>query len=41
MQVSGGYAVKRRARLEHECHDCGRYINPGEENYQLSLEHPH
>lgn len=41
MKVAGGYAMKRKARIMHECHDCGRYIEPGEEYYQLSLEHYH
>ena len=38
IKVSGGFVVKRRARLEHVCNDCDCYIEPGEEYYQLSLE---
>ncbi len=40
-KVSGGYAIKRKARVEHECNYCGHYIDPGEEFYQLSLQHYH
>ena len=39
IKVTGGYAIKRKARIEHECHDCARCIEPGEEYYQLSLEY--
>jgi len=38
MEISGGYAVKRKARIYHDCFDCGRCIEPGEEYYQLSFE---
>jgi hypothetical protein len=38
MKVAGGYAVKRKARIWHECHDCGHYIEPGEDYYQLTLD---
>ena len=38
-RVSGGYVVKRKARVEHDCYDCGDVILPGEEYYQLALEH--
>ncbi len=37
MQVSGGYAIKRRARVPHDCHDCWHIIEPGEDYYQLTL----
>lgn len=40
-KVSGGFAVKRKARVEHECHHCGCYIEPGEEYYQLTLRSFH
>ena len=40
-KVSGGHVVKRKARVVHQCHDCYCYIEPGEEYYQLSLEHFH
>ena len=36
-KVKGGFVVKRKARVDHECHDCGGYIEPGEEYYQLTL----
>lgn len=36
-KVTGGYAIKRKARVEHECYDCWRYIEPGEGYYQLTL----
>lgn len=39
-KVSGGFVVKRKARVEHECYDCRCYIEPGEEYYQLTLERP-
>ena len=41
IKVSGGYVIKRKARVEHDCSDCWRIIEPGEEYYQLSLEHYH
>lgn len=37
MKVSGGYAIKRKAIIPHDCHDCGHYIEPGEYYYQLTL----
>jgi hypothetical protein len=37
MKVTGGYAIKRKARVEHECHDCWHIIEPGEDYYQLTL----
>lgn len=37
MKVAGGYAVKRKARIWHDCHDCSRYIGLGEEYYQPSM----
>ncbi len=36
-KVSEGYAIKRKARVEHECYDCGCLIKPDEEYYQLTL----
>lgn len=38
-KVSGGYATKRKARIGHDCNNCWRIIEPGEEYYQLSLTH--
>jgi len=38
-KVAGGHVVKRRARIEHDCNDCDHIIQPGEEYYQLTLEH--
>jgi hypothetical protein len=40
-KVAGGFVVKRTARVEHECYDCGGCIEPNEQYYQLSLEHYH
>lgn len=40
-KLSGGFVVKRKARVVHECRDCFRYIEPGEEYYELSLDHFH
>ena len=37
-KTSNGYAVKRKARIEHECRDCGRLILPNEEYYQVSVD---
>ena len=31
-----GYVVKRKARLNHECHRCGEVIGVNEEYYQLT-----
>ena len=36
-KVSGGYTVKRKARIQHPCYDCWHIIEPGEEYYQLTL----
>ena len=35
-QTSSGYVVKRHARIEHECSECGSLIEIGEEYYQVS-----
>jgi hypothetical protein len=37
IKVSGGFVVKRKARLEHWCKDCKGVIEPGEEYYELKL----
>ena len=39
IKIKGGHTVKRKARVEHECYDCGKLIEPGEEYYQLTLRH--
>lgn len=41
IKVSGGHAVKRKARIEHECSDCRCIIELGEEYYQLTLSSYH
>jgi hypothetical protein len=41
IKVQGGYTVKRKARVWHECYDCGHYIELGEEYYQLTLRSFH
>ena len=37
-KVSGGFAVKRKARRDHECYDCRGCIEVGEQYYQLRLQ---
>jgi hypothetical protein len=34
--IKDGYALKRKARIRHECTRCGRVIPPNEEYYQLN-----
>jgi hypothetical protein len=38
IKVSGGFVVKRRARLRHWCKNCRRAIEPGDEYYELKVE---
>ena len=39
IKVSGGFVVKRKARIEHWCKHCRCAIEPGEEYYEFKVEH--
>ena len=41
IKVKNGYAVKRKARVEHDCHDCLAIIEEGEDYYQVTLRSYH
>lgn len=36
LKTQYGYVAKRKARIEHECSDCGCIIQPKTEYYQVS-----